>query len=205
MLAGQGSQTQQSSCQLDANRQADQSSNGVTERNPEPPAAEWEQRLAEQNADTAISHLFEDEQELQEAQQHISLPGMPILSVHSVSRSHRHTLVHTGEPPTPTAPPSPYRMRSTPAAEALSQGKRCWSACRALQSSRADNFDPFNFGTNTSSSCCDECAAVDAAGLMLWESAPALAAYLLANPHLLSSTSHSPAPCSLKSTVCTFC
>jgi hypothetical protein len=101
MLTGHDRHTQQSSCQLDVNRQADQGSNRVTERNPEALAAEWEQCPAAQSADTAISHLFEDERELQEVQQHISLPGIPALSVHSVSRSHRHTLTHTGEPSAP--------------------------------------------------------------------------------------------------------
>ena len=102
LLAGHDCHTKQSSCQLDASRQADHGSNGVTKRNPEALAAEWEQRPAEQSADTAISHLFEDEQELQEVQQHISLLGIPALSVHSVNRSHRHTLTHTGEPPAPS-------------------------------------------------------------------------------------------------------
>ena len=98
MLTGHGCETQQSSCQLDGDRQADQSSNGEPEGNPEALAAEWEQGLTEQIADTAISQLFEDERELQEVQQHISLPGIAALSVHSVNRSHRHTLTHTGEP-----------------------------------------------------------------------------------------------------------
>ena len=66
MLTGHDRHTQQSSCQLDVNRQADQGSNRVTERNPEALAAEWEQCPAEQSADTAISHLFEDERELRE-------------------------------------------------------------------------------------------------------------------------------------------
>ena len=101
MLTGHDCQSQQSSRQLDTNGQADVSSRGVKTGFPEALAAEWEQCLTEQSADTAISHLFEDERELREVQQHISLPGIPALSVHSVNRSHRHTLTHTGEPSVP--------------------------------------------------------------------------------------------------------
>ena len=185
MLTGHDCQSQQSSRQLDTNGQADVSSRGVKTGFPEALAAEWEQCLTEQSADTAISHLFE--QELQEAQQHISIPGMPALSAHSVNRSHCHTLTHTGEPPA-----TPLTGCTVSATEALSQGVAAEVSYNTLPS------QGYNHLSNV-------CTAVDAAGLMLWESAPTLAAYLLANPHLLSSISLSAAPCVISFTVCTSC
>lgn len=44
-----------------------------------------------------MSHLFDSGQQAEEVQESISLPGMPVLSVCSISRSQRHTLAHTGE------------------------------------------------------------------------------------------------------------
>ena len=44
-----------------------------------------------------MSHLFDSGQQVEEVQESISLPGMPALSVCSISRNQRHTLAHTGE------------------------------------------------------------------------------------------------------------
>ena len=44
-----------------------------------------------------MSHLFDSGQQAEEVQESISLPGMPALSVCSISRNQRHTLAHTGE------------------------------------------------------------------------------------------------------------
>ncbi len=43
-----------------------------------------------------MSELFENGQQGEEVHEQISLPGMPNLTVYSISRSERHTLRHTG-------------------------------------------------------------------------------------------------------------
>ena len=58
---------------------------------------EWEQDRSDQSCECAMSQLFENGQQGEEVQEQISLPGMPDLTVCSVSRSERHTLRHTGQ------------------------------------------------------------------------------------------------------------
>ena len=58
---------------------------------------EWDQDTSDQSCECAMSQLFGNGQQCEEVHEHISLPGMPDLSVCSVSRSERHTLTDTGQ------------------------------------------------------------------------------------------------------------
>ena len=86
----------QNTCEQAPADKAKQSSLSEASTAPAAHTLEWEQDASDLSSDMAISHLFEDGQQREEIQEHISLPGLPPLSVCSISRSQRHTLSHTG-------------------------------------------------------------------------------------------------------------
>ena len=79
---------------------------------------EWEHDTSDESCECAMSKLFGNGQPCEEVHGHISLPGVPDLSVCSVSRAERHTLTHTGQSCAPA--PGPLSSRLSCAASATS-------------------------------------------------------------------------------------
>ena len=107
-----GAQTslqKESSCEGQSAENAKHLNDGATACPSVASGHEWEQDTSDQSCESAMSQLFENGQQPEEVHEHISLPGMPTLSVRSVSRSQRHTLKHTGG--SCTSAPSMHHVR----------------------------------------------------------------------------------------------